>query len=114
VRQILLIEDNAGDILLIKQVLSQATFATTLRVAMYGEQALKALADAEFKPDLIILDVNIPKAPGLEILARRKPTAPVVVFSSSSSPTEIQGRWNVVSASSFRSLTTLESLRRWS
>jgi two-component system response regulator len=73
VRQILLIEDNAGDILLIKQVLSQATFATTLRVAMYGEQALEALADAEFKPDLIILDVNIPKVPGLEILARRKP-----------------------------------------
>ena len=96
-RQILLIEDNAGDILLIN-----------------GEQALEALADAEFKPDLIILDVNIPRVPGLEILARRKPMAPVVVFSSSSSPTEIQGCWNVVSASSFRSLTTLKSLRRWS
>jgi CheY-like chemotaxis protein len=76
VKQILLIEDNAGDILLIKQVLSQATFAIALRVAMDGEQALQVLADSEFKPNLTILDLRIPKISGLEILARCKPTAP--------------------------------------
>lgn len=57
---------------------------------MDGEQALQVLADPEFKPDLIILDLNIPKVPGLEVLARCKPQAPVVVFSSSTNPTEIQ------------------------
>ncbi len=89
-KRILLIEDGAGDILLIKQVLSQATLPIRLRVAMDGEQALQVLADPEFKPDLIILDLNIPKVPGLEVLARCKPQAPVVVFSSSTNPTEIQ------------------------
>jgi two-component system response regulator len=90
VKQILLIEDGAGDILLIKQVLSQATFAIKLRVAMDGEQALQALTDPGFKPDLIILDLKIPKVSGLQLLERCKPRAQVVVFTSSSSPTEIQ------------------------
>ena len=48
------------------------------------------LADSEFKPALIILDLNIPKVVGLDLLARSKPMAPVVVFSSSSNPTEVQ------------------------
>jgi CheY-like chemotaxis protein len=90
VKQILLIEDGAGDILLIKQVLSQAPLLIRLRVAMDGEQALQVLADPSFKLDLIILDLNIPKVSGLEVLERFKPTAPVVVFSSSSNPIEIQ------------------------
>jgi len=81
-----LIEDNAGDVLLIQQILSEATAPIKVRVARDGEQALQILA----KPDLIILDLNIPKGPGLDLLARCKPTRPVVVFSSSSNPTEIQ------------------------
>ena len=85
-----MIEDGAGDVLLIKQVLSQATFAIKLRVALDGEQALQVLAGPEFKPDLIILDLKIPKVPGIELLERCKPRAPVVVFSSSSNPTEIR------------------------
>ena len=89
-KQILLIEDDAGDILLIKQVLSQASVPVRLRVAMDGEQALQVLADPDFKPDLIILDLNIPKVPGLALLERCKPHAPVVVFSALSKPTEIQ------------------------
>lgn len=45
-----------------------------------GEQALQVLADSYFKPDLIILDLNIPKVSGLDLLARSKPTAPVERF----------------------------------
>jgi hypothetical protein len=67
VKPILLIEDSAGDVLLIKQVLSQANFVTTLRVAMDGEQALGLLADPAFKSVLIILDLNIPNVPGLQL-----------------------------------------------
>lgn len=89
-KKILLIEDSAGDILLIKQALSQATVPIRLRVAMDGEQALQVLADPEFKPDLIILDLNIPKVSGLDLLERCKLQPPVVVFSSSSNLSEIQ------------------------
>ena len=87
-KQILLIEDSAGDILLIKQVLSQARVTVHLTVAVDGEQALQILANPEFEPDLIILDLNIPKISGLEVLEHRKPTAPIVVFTSSSNPAE--------------------------
>jgi DNA-binding NarL/FixJ family response regulator len=57
---------------------------------MDAVQALQMLGDPAFKPDLIILDLNIPKVPGIAVLAPCKPPAPVVVFSSSSNPTEIQ------------------------
>jgi CheY-like chemotaxis protein len=47
------------------------------------------LADAQFKPNLIILDLNIPKVSGLGLLERGDMTGiPVVVFTSSSNPTE--------------------------
>ena len=57
---------------------------------MDGEQAVRILAEPQFKPDLIILDLNIPKIPGLAVLERCKPTAPVVVFTSSQNPDEME------------------------
>ena len=88
--QILLIEDNAGDILAIRQVISEVTPATKVSVARDGEQAIRILADPAFNADLIILDLNIPKVPGIAVLAQCKPAAPIVVFSSSSNSAEIQ------------------------
>ena len=86
----LLVEDNAGDILLIRQIISKSSSAVRLHVAMDGEQALQMLTDPQFKPDLVILDLNIPKIPGLALLAKCKPSAPVVVFSSSTNPAEVK------------------------
>jgi DNA-binding response OmpR family regulator len=48
------------------------------------------LAEGRFQPDLILLDLNLPKMSGSWFLARSKPKAPVVVFSSSSNPADIQ------------------------
>jgi DNA-binding NarL/FixJ family response regulator len=87
---ILLIEDSPGDIILIQQILSAALASVNIRVAMDGEQALQMLCDPEFKSELVILDLNIPKIPGIALLAQCKPSAPVVVFSSSSNPAEIE------------------------
>jgi CheY-like chemotaxis protein len=88
--KILLVEDNAGDILLIRQILSKSSFAVRLHVAMDGEQAVQILSNPQFKPDLIILDLNIPKIPGLVVLEKCMPAAAVVVFSSSAKPAEIK------------------------
>ena len=88
--KILLIEDNPGDVLLIQQILTATLASVEIRVAMDGEQALRMLCDPDVNPDLVILDLNIPKVPGIAILAQCHPAAPVVVFSSSSNPTEIQ------------------------
>ncbi len=80
---ILLIEDNAGDAVLIRQVLSACTTPIKLHIARDGEQALMMLEDG-FQPDLVILDLNIPRISGVVLLERWKlDVTPVVVFSSS-------------------------------
>ena len=86
---ILLVEDSAGDKLLVQQVLASCPVAFKLHVARDGEQALQMLADANLEVDLIILDLNLPKICGLGVLERYHPKdTPVVVFSASSRQTD--------------------------
>ena len=89
-RHIFVIEDNAGDVLLIRQILQQQQIPIQVHVARDGAQAMFMLAEGRFQPDLILLDLNLPKVSGNWFLARSKPVAPVVVFSSSSNPADIQ------------------------
>lgn len=82
--EILLIEDNAGDALLVGQILSSCPMHVHLHVVRDGEQAMQMLGEANFKLDLIILDLNIPKLSGFSVLALYHPKlSPVVVFSAS-------------------------------
>jgi CheY-like chemotaxis protein len=82
--QILLVEDAAGDILLFRQVVSDNSVPITLDVAMDGQQVVSMLENPVFQPDLIILDLNIPRISGHELLEQGKlRDVPVVVFSSS-------------------------------
>ena len=89
-RHIFVIEDNAGDVLLIRQILQQQQIPIRVHVARDGAQALFMLAEGQFEPDLILLDVNLPMVSGSWFLARSKPAAPGVVFSSSSNPADIR------------------------
>lgn len=89
-RHIFLIEDNAGDILLIRQTLDSLELPIQVHVARDGDQALFMLAEDHFQPDLILLDLNLPRVSGSWFLARSKPKVPVVVFSSSSNPADIR------------------------
>jgi CheY-like chemotaxis protein len=73
--KVFLVEDNAGDILLIRQILSKSSFLVRLQVAVDGEQEVEILADPEFKPNLVILDLNIPKIPALVVLEKCMPAA---------------------------------------
>jgi DNA-binding response OmpR family regulator len=82
--EILLVEDNAGDAVLIRQILADAAVPVNLHIVRDGEQALTLLSDAHFQPALIILDLNIPRISGTVLLERWKSqNIPVVVFSSS-------------------------------
>jgi DNA-binding response OmpR family regulator len=85
--ELLLVEDNAGDILLI---LAGESFPISIHVAVDGKQAIQILAARQFNPDLVILDLNIPKLAGLSVLEGIEPDVPVVVFTSSSSPLDRQ------------------------
>ena len=89
--QVLLVEDNAGDAVLIRQVLAGSQPSVKLTIARDGEQAVSILADPAFRPDLIILDLNIPKVSGQTLLERHRPEdVPVVVFSTSRNEPDVQ------------------------
>ena len=97
--EILLVEDNPADAFLTQEVLKEATISHNLQVAPDGVEALEYLrqegdhADA-IRPDIIILDLNMPKMDGHELLARIKSddalkSIPVIVLSSSTTADDI-------------------------
>jgi len=87
--EVLLVEDNAGDILLMRQTLAREPFPISIHVAVDGKQAMQ-MAARQFDPDLVILDLNIPVLSGLSVLEFTQPEVPVVVFTSSSNPQDRQ------------------------
>ena len=84
--ELLLVEDGAGDILLMKQALARESTPISIHVAVDGKQAMEMLAARPFQPDLVILDLNLPKISGLSLLERFHPDVPVIVFTSSTNP----------------------------
>jgi CheY-like chemotaxis protein len=97
VAEILLVEDNAGDVVLMRRALEQCPIAISMRVARDGDQALRVLADPAFHPQLIILDLHMPRVTGHAVLERyanlehyANRDVPVVVFSSSRNDVEMQ------------------------
>lgn len=88
--EVLLVEDNAGDTLLIQQILSEGSIPVRIHVARDGEQALQMLDNPDFSPGLVILDLNIPRVPGSAVLERyHSAKTPIVIFSSSWNEAEI-------------------------
>lgn len=80
--QILFVEDSAGDALLTTQILAELPVPVKLTIARDGLQALGLLGEKSYKPDLIILDLNLPIISGHAVLERNeRKEIPVVVFS---------------------------------
>ncbi len=96
---ILLVEDNPGDVLLLKEFLKCAKMPYNLHVAEDGEEALLFLNQSEKsrnspRPDLIILDLNLPKVDGFEVLQQVKQDPrfkriPVIILTSSHAEMDI-------------------------
>jgi two-component system, chemotaxis family, response regulator Rcp1 len=88
---VLLVEDNAGEAQLIGQALEEGQVRVHLHIARDGEQALKILSELDFKLDLIILDLNIPRISGHTALSLYYPkNTPVVVFTASENEADIE------------------------
>jgi CheY-like chemotaxis protein len=96
---ILLVEDNLADIRLTQEALSEGSIANTLHIVKDGAQAMDFLykrppfAEA-ITPDLILLDLNIPKKSGQEVLKEIKEDSklksiPVVIITTSSSEHDV-------------------------
>ena len=79
-------EDSPTDVGLIRETLESCSFPTHLTVVEDGARALWLL-NGSLEPDLIILDLSIPRISGLELLTRHESKdIPIVVFSSSQNP----------------------------
>lgn len=103
--EILLIEDNPGDRELAIEALKDSKINNNLHIAVDGEQAMNFLkkkgeyVNAE-TPDIIFLDLNLPKKDGREILAEIKndeniKSIPVVVLTTSSAEEDIIKSYNL-------------------
>ena len=91
---ILLVEDSAPDAMLIRQALREAGLEATVEVVTDGEQALARLARGP-APDLMLLDLNLPRKDGRTVLAEMNcdPSLreiPVIVLTTSSAPHDIR------------------------
>lgn len=96
---ILLVEDNEGDIVLTKEAFEECQVKTRISVAKNGQEALdflykKGPFSTVKKPDLILLDINIPIYSGHEVLEKIKNDTvlkkiPVIMLTTSSSNKDI-------------------------
>lgn len=97
--EILLVEDNPGDVRLTREALKEAKVANNLHVAEDGVIALdflykRAPYTEAPRPDLILLDLNLPRKNGREVLAEIKSdetlkTIPVVILTTSHAEEDI-------------------------
>lgn len=97
--EILLIEDNPGDIRLTVEALNESKIINNLNIVMDGEEALNYLKkkgkfSGRKRPELILLDLNLPKKDGREILAEIKADEnlkliPVVILTTSEAEEDI-------------------------
>lgn len=99
-KNILLVEDNPGDIRLTQEALKEAKIEHRLFIVKDGEQALDYLKgtypqrEEQPIPDLILLDLNLPRRSGKEVLKeikedKRLRTIPVIVLSTSDAPSDV-------------------------
>lgn len=99
--QIVLIEDNPGDILLVELALQENGIRYELTKFATGKEAARALCgptgpgDSDFQPDAILLDLNTPRSDGFQVLLQLKHSprlarVPIAVITSSSANSDRQ------------------------
>jgi CheY-like chemotaxis protein len=92
---VLLVEDDSGDVVLVREAMSHDKLQNELRVVSDGVLALEHLRDDSITlPDLILLDLNLPRKDGREVLAeiRADPKLshiPIVILTTSEAETDI-------------------------
>jgi CheY-like chemotaxis protein len=113
--RILLAEDNDGDVFLVRRALQKRGLSHDLVVTHNGEEALAWLAaNTGPQPDLILLDLNLPRIDGGQVLSHiRKSDAfsrtPIIVLTSSDSPKDRQMAMDLGANLYFRKPTDLAS-----
>lgn len=98
--QILLVEDNPDDVLITRRALEASRIANDLHIARDGEEAMDFIfrrsrfGPTTPRPDLILLDINLPRANGMEVLAEIRTNSetsfiPVIMLAASGSGEDV-------------------------
>jgi CheY-like chemotaxis protein len=103
--EILLVEDNAGDIRLIQEAFKEGGFHKHLNITRDGEEAMAFLRQEGIyskspRPVIILLDLNLPRKDGREVLAEIKKDAgfrqiPVVILSTSTNSEDVRNAYDL-------------------
>lgn len=103
--QILLVEDNPGDVRLTIEALRGAKVANELHVVGDGEEAIDFLRQTGRhagapRPDIVLLDLNLPRLDGREVLANAKSDPdlakiPIIVLTSSTAERDIEQSYDL-------------------
>ncbi len=120
---ILLVEDSEDDVFFMKSAFKKAEIANPVYIAEDGERAVELLHEARGSPAqrpppcLVILDLKLPRLPGLEVLKwiREQPdyrTLPVIIFTSSQDERDVQAAFSRGANSYFSKPSDTASLAR--
>ncbi|WP_309573253.1 response regulator [Deinococcus sp.] len=103
--EILLVEDSEADILLTQEAFAEAGVYNRLQIARDGVEALELLrVPGSVRPDVILLDINMPRMNGLEMLSEVKcdphlMTIPVIMLTTSAAEEDILRSYQANAAS---------------
>jgi CheY-like chemotaxis protein len=121
-RYILLAEDNPADVLLVREAIDNRALNCEIRVISDGERVLQFIERIEADralplPQLILLDLNLPKRDGAAILkslraSERCGQTPVVILTSSDSPRDEENATRFAALHYFRKGTSLEQFMK--
>jgi CheY-like chemotaxis protein len=120
--QIVLVEDAEADVFLVREALENSGIQYELQVLDDGETALEFVegvdrGDNPARPDLILLDLNLPKRSGVQILERAKQSpicgdVPVLILTSSDSPRDKQQVAQLKATEYFRKPSSLDEFMK--
>src|SRR5688500_6505502 len=93
--RMLLVEDDRDDVQLLQEAMNENNIECEMEVIMEGDKVMPFLNSIDVLPDIIVMDFNLPKIHGREVLIsiRSSPaftSIPVVVLTTSASPHDIQ------------------------
>ena len=91
--RILLIEDNQGDVGLLKEYIEMTGIKAELVTIEDGQEAMDFFKRNKERPDLVLLDLNLPQRTGhevLEVIRKGDPEAKVVIYSGSKAPRDLE------------------------
>ncbi len=97
IARVLLAEDNAAEARLFKEILGTIDTEIEISIAKDGEDALKMLLEDGGDYDMILLDINMPKKDGFEVLesVRGSKLPPVIILTTSDSEKDIQKAYDM-------------------